>query len=103
MVFVDCVGKLSDPVTQGDEFSIAQFFLKRLMIVAGDDGLVPCGKKCFCVRFTARKTALTTLSLWQYFIYTLGNRVSFNFKTHGSVAQSQTKKQGEPNKDEDCF
>ena len=49
MVFVDCVGKLSDPVTQGDVFSIAQFFVERVMIVAGDESLVTFGEDCFSI------------------------------------------------------
>lgn len=49
MVFVDSVGKLSDPVTQGDVFSIAQFFVKRLMVMAGDKSLVTFGENYFSV------------------------------------------------------
>lgn len=49
MILVDCVGKLSDPVTQGDVFSIAQFFVKRVMIMTGDESLVTLGENCFGV------------------------------------------------------
>ena len=49
MVFVDCVGKLRDPVTQGDVFSIAQFFVKRVMVMTGDKSLVTFAENCFSV------------------------------------------------------
>ena len=44
MIFVDGVGILCDPVTKGDEFSIAQFFVERLVIVTGHNGLVASGE-----------------------------------------------------------
>ena len=51
MVFVNGVGKLRDPVTQGDEFSIAQFFVKRLMEVTGDNRLVAGCEEPFGIGF----------------------------------------------------
>src|SRR5210317_2055912 len=40
VVFINGIGKLRDPVTQGDEFSIAQFFVKRLMKMPGNNCLL---------------------------------------------------------------
>ncbi|MDT8442812.1 MAG: hypothetical protein RQ722_00855 [Desulfuromonadales bacterium] len=51
MVFINGVGILRDPVTQGDELAVIQLLLKRLMIMTGDDSLVTCGKDCFRIGF----------------------------------------------------
>ena len=62
MILVDCVGKLSDPVTQGDVFSIAQFFVKRVMIMTGDESLVTFGEDCCSVGvqdFASRPAAVS--------------------------------------------